>query len=588
MHLSGSDLILAATDLSNFLACPHVTTLEVSARRGGPKPPKYPDPAKEVLRKRGLEHEQNVLRAFQDGGLSVWEIPRASAESPAARWRVQAATTLEAMRSGTDVIYQGCLFDDRWIGLPDFLKRVDRPSDMGDWSYEVIDAKLAREAKAGAVLQITLYSDLLSRVQSIAPERMHLALGRMGGGSESFRYNDFAAYYRSVRRRLQGAVDSHRHDATYPEPVEHCDVCTWKPMCQKRWREDDHLSLVAGITRKQRARLEDRGVRKLADLGQLDLPLDPPLASVSGSALKSIRDQARIQLEGRDEARYRYELFADVGEGLGLTRLPEPCEGDLFFDIESDPHVLDEGLEYLFGYCDVSDAFEGLWALSRTAEKKAFEQFMDIVTARLNEYPSLHVYHFGSYEPAALKRLASRHSTREEQLDRLLRAEVLVDLHRIVKQSLRASVESYSIKKLEPLFSFEREVDLREANSALAHFEAWQTLREVRSRRRVVDRVERGALDAPSDLIAREEGHEVVVLRGRAGPDPERQHVGVRAGVGVLDHGDVRLEQVLGPGERPGDVEARDRRGLADADVPTDDRHRGLPLVADARLAIGR
>ena len=69
-----------------------------------------------------------------------------------------------------------------------------------------------------------------------------------------------------------------------------------------------------------------------------------------------------------------------------------------------------------------------------------------------------------------------RHGTREEQVDDLLRKGVFVDLFRVVRQGLRASVESYSIKKMEPFYGFEREVDLRKASGALAHFEAWLAL----------------------------------------------------------------------------------------------------------------
>ena len=48
-----------------------------------------------------------------------------------------------------------------------------------------------------------------------------------------------------------------------------------------------------------------------------------------------------------------------------------------------------------------------------------------------------------------------------------------MDLYRVVRQGLRASVESYSIKKMEPFYGFERDVDLRQASGALANFEAW-------------------------------------------------------------------------------------------------------------------
>ena len=86
---------------------------------------------------------------------------------------------------------------------------------------------------------------------------------------------------------------------------------------------------------------------------------------------------------------------------------------------------------------------------------------MDMVMERLERFPDLHIYHYAAYEPTALKRLAGRYDTRIDELDRLLRGKVFVDLYRVVRQGLRASVESYSIKKMEPFYAFERAVDLR-------------------------------------------------------------------------------------------------------------------------------
>src|SRR5207302_10756551 len=100
-------------------------------------------------------------------------------------------------------------------------------------------------------------------------------------------------------------------------------------------------------------------------------------------------------------------------------------------------------------------------------EKRAFQKFIEMVTARRRLYPDMHIYHYGAYEETAIKRMAGQHTTCVEEVDQLLRANVLVDLFRVVKQGLRASVESYSIKKLEPLYEFKREVQLVDANLAL-------------------------------------------------------------------------------------------------------------------------
>jgi len=468
-------LICSATDLSNHLSCPHLTSLSRAVALGETARPRtYDDPGADALRQRGDDHEAQVLERFRALGLAVEELPGFDPdEDYETGWTEGASQSADAMRSGVDVIYQGRLSDGHWGGYPDFLRRVETPSDLGAWSYEVVDAKLAREAKGGAVLQISLYSDLLSDLQGQTPEQMHLALGRSEGELEPLRVDEYSAYYRSVRSRFEKHVGGDGPPATYPEPVEHCQICDWRQVCAERRREDDHLSLVAGITRNQRSRLEERGVETLADLAALDLPADSPLDGVSRAALSRIREQARIQAEGRAAGEPRHELLAPVVEGQGLASLPEPSPGDLFFDIEGAQWALEDGLEYLFGFVDVDGAYTALWGLDRAEERVLFERFIDLVFERLEEYPDLHVYHYAPYEKTAIKKLAGRHATREREVDRLLRGEVFVDLYRAVRQGLRASVESYSIKKMEPFYGYERDVELPEATGALAAFEAW-------------------------------------------------------------------------------------------------------------------
>ena len=235
MHLVGDRLVFAATDLSNYLACPHLSGLARAVTFGQrPKPRTYDDPGAEVLRNRGLEHEAQFLAQLRARhGMVVEIVEPEPGISSAQRWNSGAESTRTAMQMGAQVIFQGVLFDGAWLGKPDFLLRVPGRSDLGNWSYEVVDAKLAREAKAGAVLQISLYSDLLADVQGRSPEHMHLALGR-SDEPERFRVDDFAAYYRMVRRRFEAHVASDPLSHTYPEPVAHCDVCNWSQECDAR------------------------------------------------------------------------------------------------------------------------------------------------------------------------------------------------------------------------------------------------------------------------------------------------------------------------------------------------------------------
>jgi len=489
--------VFAATDLVGYLACEHLTQLERAALAGLVDKPVRNDPELEIIQRRGFEHEARYLAELEAAGRRVVRIDKDGyGEDRATALREAADATLEAMRGGADVIYQATFFDGTWRGHADFLLRVDdpdRPSSFGTWHYEVADTKLARHVKASAVLQICSYIDQLERLQGVRPQWLHVALGGSKRATERLRVDDYMAYYRTARDRFLATVSettppTYPPTRTYPEPVEHCDVCRWAAGCAARRRADDHLSLVAGITSRQRTALTDRGVNTLAALGELSLPVVPPIEGTSAGALERVTGQARLQLAGRRSGKPIYELLLPPpGETIaperGLATLPLPSPGDLFLDLEGDPYALDDGMDYLFGVLEADGAtFHAFWSRDATGEftaageRAAFEATIDFIMDRLRHDPDLHVYHYAAYEPTALKRLMGRYGTREAEVDHLLRAGVLVDLLRAVRQGLRASVESYSIKKLEVFYGFERTIDLRDAGSSIVAFEQWLQL----------------------------------------------------------------------------------------------------------------
>jgi len=492
--------VYAATDLVGFLACRHRFALERAALAELVNRPNRVDPEIELIRKRGFEHERRYRADLETSGQTVVEIlPDGSATDAATALRSAAEATRRALESGVDVVFQATFFDGRWRGHADFLLRVERPSDLGSWSYEVADTKLARRVKASAVLQICSYVEQLTAIQGIEPEQLHVALGGSARATESLRVADYMAYYRRVKAEFEEATAAgeavYPVTATYPEPVEHCGVCRWAAHCAAQRRSDDDLSLVAGISARQRTALKARGVVTRRGLAGLELPMSPRLERVGSDALARVRDQSRLQVQGEDDGRVLWELLEPErdAEGRlvadrGLLALPEPSPNDLFFDIEGDPFALDDGVEYLFGVLEpgkresgdpTRPLFHEIWSrdeageVTRPAERRAFGQLVDLLMKRWEADPTLHVYHYAAYERSALGRLAQRHATREAEVDRLFREGVLVDLFRVVRQGIRASVESYSIKKLEPLYGLRREVELRNAGSSIVQFEAW-------------------------------------------------------------------------------------------------------------------
>ncbi|HET9943620.1 MAG TPA: TM0106 family RecB-like putative nuclease, partial [Terriglobia bacterium] len=465
MKQDGNQVILSATDLARHLACSHLTALDLRAARREIQRPFRNDPGLDALIERGFRHEAEYLAHLNGEGRTI-----------------TSGSALDAMKAGADVISQAELQTGNWFGRADVLLRVDRPSRLGSWSYEVVDTKLARETRGGTILQLCLYSDLLRDIQGVLPDRMHVVTPFAKDQqfqAESYRPLDYMAYYRYVKARLESVAATDAPVDTYPEPVDHCDVCAWWTICNERRRQDDHLSFVAGVSKLQITELDKWNVSTLEALGQLPLPLEhkPERGGIEGFI--KVREQARLQLHRRTTGSPIHELLAPEAD-RGLARLPEPSPGDIFLDFEADPFVEDGGIEYLLGYVRNGE-YAAHWAFDRQHERESFEGFIDLVVRQRALHPGLHVFHFSHYEPTALKRLMGRYATREDEVDRLLRAGVFVDLYGILKQALRASVERYSLKDLEVFFGFERATDLRDARKSLTAMECALELNQVDS-----------------------------------------------------------------------------------------------------------
>src|SRR5438128_4190407 len=134
MHSLRGRMLLSPSDRIGFLACEHLSQLELAAARGEVIRPERIDPELDLLFHKGHAHEAEQLgRLIAENGEFV-EI----GEHPETLEGLRAADseTLAAMRAGRRVIYQAAFFDGRWRGRADYLLRVDRPSDLGPRSYE--------------------------------------------------------------------------------------------------------------------------------------------------------------------------------------------------------------------------------------------------------------------------------------------------------------------------------------------------------------------------------------------------------------------------------------------------------------------
>lgn len=453
--IEGGRILLSATDLMRFMGCAHATALDLAHMRGiGPAPREDSDDAA-LLQKQGDAHEAAHLAKLKASGASVVEIARSDLAD-------NAETTRAALAGGPQIVFQGALLGDNWGGWSDFLERVERPSDLGPFSYEVTDTKLKRRPHPKHVLQLVLYSDLLTEVQGVSPEFAHVELG--DGSRAQLRLADYQAYARMARQRLKVFLE---HPApTRPIPCADCGLCRWGDHCESLWQTEDSLFNVANISRGQVKKLEASGIATMEALAGLD----HPIRGMAENTRARLVMQARLQ-HARKTGAPAYELrLPDPGKGFDL--LPEPRPGDIFYDIEGDPHY-EGGLEYLHGVW-LDGQFKAFWAHDHAAEAQALSELLDFFRERLTTFPQARIYHYASYEITALRRLTAKYGIGEAFLDRLLRERRFVDLFAVVRGALIGSEANYSIKSMEAFYGRKRDGEVKTAGGSVVAYERWR------------------------------------------------------------------------------------------------------------------
>jgi predicted RecB family nuclease len=457
VRLEDSVVLLSASDLMRFMGCRYATKLDLRYAKGDKAlVPRPGTDEEELLRRIGDGHEAGYLERLRERTASIVEVARGNLPA-------NAEATREAMAAGAGIIYQGALRDGSWGGWTDFLERVDgRPSALGDYSYEVVDTKLRRKPHPKHVLQLVLYSDMLTVAQGSPPQRTHLELGN--GTRTSFRLADYAAYARQARTRLEEFIEE--PESVTPTPCPDCKLCRWSDHCDDVWRSSDSLYLVASMTTKQVTRLEAAGVRTMEALATRQ----QPVRGIQKPTLDRLSAQARLQ-HARKSGPPCFEL-RPVAPGRGFDLLPPAQEGDLFYDIEGDPYF-DGGLEYLHGV-KAGDGYAAFWAHDSPSEHSSLQALLGFFHQHLSEFPNARIYHYAPYEITALRRLCARYGTGEAYLDQLMRERRFVDLYAVVKGALLTSEGSYSLKALEIFYNFQRTAEVRTAGASVVAYEEWR------------------------------------------------------------------------------------------------------------------
>ena len=418
------------------------------------------------LLKDGIRHEELLIANLKKQGYRIAELGGKQTE-------IDYQSSIDAMAEGYDYIWQASLNNKEMRGTADLLEKIKGSSPFGDWTYQPIECKLSSKTKTTFLVQACCYCELLTPILGSKPNNFKLYLG--GKNFKEFQTDKFWYWYLHLRDRFR---DFQNHFDPDKEPIDiPGDHGDWTAFIDERLAKSRDLMMVAKMRQTQRLKLKEAGINSIDDLALLKD--GSKVKGLRTEILNDLKQQAQLQVSPKGtDGRPNY-LLKKIEKDKGLMLLTKPDEGDIWFDLEGiqDP-VLGTQLEYLIGICfkekdSIRTTYKSWWAHNALEEKKAFEGWVDWVEKRLEKYPNLKIYHYGSYEKSAIRRIAQQYSTKEAVIDKWLRSNLLVDLLPIVTSAIVLGEDSYSIKKVEKLYMDKRDADVKTAGDSVVAYRIW-------------------------------------------------------------------------------------------------------------------
>ena len=418
------------------------------------------------LLKDGIRHEELLIANLKKQGYRIAELRGEQTD-------IDYQSSIDAMMEGYDFIWQASLNNEEMRGTADLLEKIKGSSPFGDWTYQPIECKLSSKTKTTFLVQACCYCELLTPILGSKPNNFKLYLG--GENFKEFQTDKFWYWYLHLRDRFRDFQNHFDPDkAPIDTPGDHGD---WTAYIDERLTKSRDLMMVAKMRQTQRLKLKEAGINSIDDLALLKD--GSKVKGLRTEILNDLKQQAQLQVSPKgSDGRPNY-LLKKIEKDKGLMLLTKPDEGDIWFDLEGiqDP-VLGTQLEYLIGICfkekdRIQTTYKSWWAHNALEEKKAFEGWVDWVEKRLEKYPNLKIYHYGSYEKSAIRRIAQQYSTKEAVIDKWLRSNLLVDLLPIVTSAIILGEDSYSIKKVEKLYMDKRDADVKTAGDSVVAYRIW-------------------------------------------------------------------------------------------------------------------
>lgn len=415
---------LTATDFYQLLQCPHWPYFERFASDDVKKLKREPTAFEVRMRENGVAHEGNVVRELFAGK----EIEEAPVTRDAEK---DFEATLELMKRGVPLIYQGTLTDGDWTGRPDLLQRQEGSSALGEWFYVPVDVKSTHQIEKYQKLQLTFYATLLERIQKRFPARP--AIINIDGERLEFEASEYISEFESTVVELERI-----RAGECPDPVlrKSCyDTGPWGKACEQLAKSTNDIAQLYNIDVRKLKLLRGLGIRTVDEAAAMDPQ------TLDGAA-------PGLRLHGLEVAKMQAQALRDrcviIREPVTL-----PSDGlEIHFDIESDPP---NDVDYLYGFLvrePAGDRYVSFVAKTLEEEGEMWRSFLAWIDTLPEQF---YIYHFAAYEVARLKVLESRYGG-SAGLERF--RERMIDLKEITSDSVVFPLYFYGLKYIAPFLGF--------------------------------------------------------------------------------------------------------------------------------------
>jgi predicted RecB family nuclease len=432
---------LSASSFRSLLHCPHALFLD---HHGNTNLKAVPGEFEQYLLDEGKRFEKEVLagRDFVQPNYPECDL-KAGAEA-----------TLQLMKSGTSLIYQGVLQTDRFVGIPDLLVKKHGKSNLGDWFYQPCEIKTSKSVQPFHVLQVSFYALLLEHVQGRRHTMATVILADKT--EESIDLDEMRPEFEKQLARATAIKD--RSTATDLAIFSGCGDCGWKDVCSEVARVRNDVTLVAGLRRAAKPALAKAGITTVRDVANSDPNLLAKIKGIGSKSAERLIMQARCQVEG------------------GVVQLIDPklpiSSVELYYDIEGEPNL---DIDYLHGLLivarDKDPEYVAYIADYPEDEGEAFTRFVGDVAEILRRHPSTPIYHYHSYERTRVAKLFDKYPDQRITKNDLM--DHFIDLHRVLKNAFVLPVEGYGLKPVSKWLEFKYSNSKSSATQSMLWYRLW-------------------------------------------------------------------------------------------------------------------